>query len=350
LLSAYKNQNGFTGVLETDLSIAVVIPCYNVEKTIAGVVAGLPSYIQWVVLVDDASRDRTAEIVDSLKSERIQGIHLPENQGVGGATLRGYEEALALGADVIVKMDGDGQMDPAYLLPLIAPILMKRADYTKGNRFIHADQIKSMPFIRRIGNAGLSFMTKAASGYWDIFDPTNGYTAIHGSIIPWLNKSLIDRRFFYETSMLMQLYLIRAVVKDVPIPSRYADETSNLSELKAFFEFPIRLLKGLLSRLWFQYFVRDFGIFSIFMVSGVAFFAFGIIFGLYHWIISAFVYHTATPTGTIMLAILPIILGVQFILQGIVLDVQNVPTNPLQNEDTSILGQFLKNTSITQQS
>ena len=339
MLSAHKIQNSITKTLETDLSIVVVIPCYNVEKTIASVVAVMPSYVRWVVLVDDASRDRTADIVDSLKSERIRVIHLPENRGVGGATLRGYEEALALGADVIVKVDGDGQMDPAYLIPLIAPILMNRADYTKGNRFLHAEQIKSMPLIRRIGNAGLSFLTKAASGYWDIFDPTNGYTAIHGSIIPLLNKPLIDRRFFYETSMLMQLYLIRAVVKDIPIPSRYADETSNLSELKAIFEFPFRLLKELLSRLWIQYFLRDFGIFSIFMLSGMAFFAFGLVFGLYHWFVSAFVYHIATPTGTVMLAVLPIILGVQFILQGIVLDVQNVPTHPLQSENTYLFGE-----------
>ena len=246
--------------------------------------------------------------------------------------LSGYDLAHRLNSTVIVKMDSDDQMDPALLVSLITPIMKGKTDYAKGNRFLISTN--AMPALRRIGNLGLSFMTKAASGYWDIFDPTNGYTAIHGSIIPLLNKKLIDKRYFYEISMLMQLYFIRAVIKDVPITSRYADETSHLSEIGAIFEFPIRLLKGLLSRLWIQYFVKDFGIFSIFILSGVAFFVFGIIFGFYHWYMSAFIYHAATPTGTIMLSILPIILGVQLILQAIVLDVQNVPSQPLHSENS----------------
>jgi glycosyltransferase involved in cell wall biosynthesis len=327
-LSAHKSQYSVTKAFEIDLNIVVVIPCYNVEKTIASVVAGIPSYVRCVVLVDDASRDRTAEIVDSLKSERIRVIHPPENRGVGGATMRGYEEALALGADVIVKMDGDGQMDPAYLIPLIAPILMNQADYTKGNRFLHADQIKSMPLIRRIGNAGLSFLTKAASGYWDIFDPTNGYTAIHASIVPLLDTNKLHRRYFYESSMLIQLGMIRAVIQDVEIPAKYQDEVSSLSEWKALFEFPPRLLAGFLRRLLVQYFVRDFGVFSMLLVSGLGFSAFGLFFGLYHWYLSAITTAIAS-TGTVMIAVLPLILGAQLLIQSMIVDMQNIPSEPL---------------------
>jgi glycosyltransferase involved in cell wall biosynthesis len=328
LLSAHKSQNSITKALVTDLNIVVVIPCYNVEKTIACVVAGMPSYVRWVVLVDDASRDRTAEIVDSLKSERIRVIHLPENRGVGGATMRGYEEALALGADVIVKVDGDGQMNPAYLIPLIAPILMNQADYTKGNRFLHADQIKSMPLIRRIGNAGLSFLTKAASGYWDIFDPTNGYTAIHASIVPLLDTNKLHRRYFFESSMLIQLGMIRAVIQDVEIPAKYQDEVSSLSEWKALFEFPPRLLAGFLRRLLVQYFVRDFGVFSMLLVSGLGFSAFGLLFGIYHWYVSSITL-TIASTGTVMIAVLPLMLGWQLLIQCIFVDMQNIPSEIL---------------------
>lgn len=328
MLSARISQNSITKTFETDLNIVVVIPCYNVEKTITSVVAGMPSYIRWVVLVDDASRDRTAEIIDSLKSERIRVIHLSENRGVGGATLRGYEEALALGAGVIVKMDGDDQMDPAYLIPLIAPILMNRADYTKGNRFLHADQIKSMPLIRWIGNAGLSFLTKAASGYWDIFDPTNGYTAIHASMVPLLDTDKIHRRYFFESSMLIKLGMIRAVIQDVEIPAKYQDEVSSLSEWKALFEFPPRLLAGFLRRLLVQYFVRDFGVFSMLLVSGLGFSAFGLLFGIYHWYFSS-VTATIASTGTVMIAVLPLILGSQLLIQSMVVDMQNVPKEPL---------------------
>lgn len=328
MLSAHKSQNSITKALVTDLNIVVVIPCYNVEKTIACVVAGMPSYVRWVVLVDDASRDRTAEIVDSLKSERIRVIHLPENRGVGGATMRGYEEALALGADVIVKVDGDGQMNPAYLIPLIAPILMNQADYTKGNRFLHADQIKSMPLIRRIGNAGLSFLTKAASGYWDIFDPTNGYTAIHASIVPLLDTNKLHRRYFFESSMLIQLGMIRAVIQDVEIPAKYQDEVSSLSEWKALFEFPPRLLAGFLRRLLVQYFVRDFGVFSMLLVSGLGFSAFGLLFGIYHWYVSSITL-TIASTGTVMIAVLPLMLGWQLLIQCIFVDMQNIPSEIL---------------------
>lgn len=323
------------------VSISVVIPAYCAEQHLEKVVKGIPEFVKYIIIVDDCCTDKTGQIAKRLSSlnPRVKVIKHEKNQGVGGAILSGYDLAHKLNSTVVVKMDADDQMDPAFLPALISPILKGEADYTKGNRFLVS--IDSMPVLRRIGNLGLSFMTKAASGYWDIFDPTNGYTAIHGSIIPLLNKSLIDKRFFYETSMLMQLYLIRAVIKDISIPSIYADETSHLSERKALIEFPVRLLKGLLYRLWIQYFVRDFGVFSIFIVSGAALFAFGILFGLYHWFVSAFVYHTATPTGTIMLAILPIILGVQFILQGIVLDVQNVPNHPIQSENTFILAEVI---------
>ena len=167
-----------------------------------------------------------------------------------------------------MKMDADGQMDPRYLPALIDPIVRGRADYTKGNRYVHARQLRSMPFLRRIGNLGLSFLTKLASGYWSLFDPTNGYTAIHAAVIPMLNEEDIGRRYFFESSILLELSLLRAVVRDVYIPAQYGDQTSHLSEAAILMEFPQRLLRRFLRRLWIQYFVRDFSIASLYLTAG----------------------------------------------------------------------------------
>ena len=291
----------------------------------------IPEFVAWIIIVDDHSLDKTWEVINSLKNKRIFIIQHEKNQGVGGAVLTGYKKAVELGAKIIVKIDSDGQMDPAYLIPLITPILANQADYTKGNRFLHATELKSMPLIRRIGNAGLAFLTKAASGYWDIFDPTNGYTAISSKIIPLLNTDRISRRFFFETSLLLELGLLRAVVEDVSIPAIYGDEKSHLSEWKTLIEFPFKVARGLVRRIIYQYFIRDFTAFSLLFISGV----FGILFGSY-WGIDSWVRSTMTgmvaSTGTVMIAVLPIILGAQFILQAMVMDVQNVPTQPLSND------------------
>ena len=318
-----------------EAKIVVVIPAYRAEKHILTVLQNIPAIVAHIIVVDDASPDNLATLVENetRRDPRISLVRLAQNMGVGGSMLNGYAAALELHADIIVKMDSDDQMDPAYLPALIAPIVEGKADYTKGNRFLHARQLLKMPLKRRLGNLGLSFLSKAASGYWNIFDTNNGYTAIHASLVPKLDQSAIDRRFFFETSLLMELNLLGAVVKDVYIPARYQDESSNLSEMKMFFYFPPRLMEGLLRRLWTQYFLRDFNICSILLSSGSFLFVFGLIFGLYHWIKSALL-NILTPTGTIMVAVLPVILGVQFLVQAVTLDVQNIPHEPIQNADS----------------
>ena len=151
-------------------------------------------------------------------------------------------------------MDGDGQMDPEQLLPLIRPILRGEADYTKGNRFLHTRQLQRMPLVRRIGNFGLSFLTKMASGYWNIFDPTNGYTALHASLVPELSESTISRRYFFETSILLDLSLLRAVVRDVYMPGPVCRRRVFPIAVGTLVEFPAKLLGGFLRRLWIQHF------------------------------------------------------------------------------------------------
>lgn len=320
-------QSGNSGVPQ----IAVVIPAFCAASHIQSVLAGIPKIVSYIIVVDDCSPDNTAELANSSSDTRVHVVSLQENQGVGGATLIGYDTALELGAEIIVKMDSDDQMDPNYILPLVTPILSGEADYTKGNRFLHLRQLQSMPYSRRIGNMGLSFLTKLASGYWNIFDPANGFTAIHSLLIPELNRVSIDRRFFFESSLLLELGLLRAVVRDVFIPARYGGQHSFLSERKALFTFPPRLLKGLFRRLVVQYFLRDFTIFSILFPVGSLLTIWGILFGGYEWYLSAVTGRNAS-TGTVMLAVLPIILGIQLLLQAVLADMQNVPMIPLNRE------------------
>jgi dolichol-phosphate mannosyltransferase len=308
--------------------IAVVIPAYKVAAQIESVLAGIPEIVTTIIVVDDASPDDTGRRARAVADPRVRVITRDQNGGVGAAVLTGYETAVRLGADVIVKMDGDDQMDPAYLLDLVEPVAIGLADYTKGNRFIHARQLTRMPLRRRIGNMGLSFLTKAYSGYWEVFDPTNGYTAINVAALEALDWDHIEKRYFFETSMLLELSLARAVVQDVYIPARYGDERSSLSEGKALVEFPGRLLRGLVRRIWLQYFVREFSPVALFGLAGACLLLFGLIWGGVHWYQSSLTKIEAS-TGTVMIAVLPVILGVQLLLQALVLDLQNAPRLPL---------------------
>ena len=308
--------------------IAVVIPAYRAEAHIIQVLSKIPHFVQTIIVVDDRSPDGTAELVGRYPDPRVRLLRHAENQGVGGAVLTGYEAAIAAGAEIIVKMDSDDQMNPDYLLPLVAPIAIRQADYTKGNRFLHMRQLTSMPILRRVGNAGLSFLTKLASGYWNVFDPTNGYTAISARVARLIRRDAVSMRYFFESSMLLELSLLRAVVRDVPVPAFYGEEKSSLSEGDALVGFPPRLIRGLIRRILVQYFLRDFSAFSIFLIAGIFFTIFGAAWGAYHWYLSNQLGRVAS-TGTVMIAVLPIVLGIQFLLQCGVWDIQNIPTQPL---------------------
>ena len=309
------------------MRVAVVIPAFRVARHIEKVVRGVPGFVSAIVVVDDASPDDTASIVAGLGDPRVHLLRHERNGGVGAAMITGYRKALELGADVVVKMDGDDQMNPKHLLPLLEPILAGEADYTKGSRFFHTRQLRQMPLVRRAGNLGLSFLTKASSGYWDVFDPTNGYTAIHRRVLEVLDWNNIDRRWFFETSMLLELNLARAVVRDVHMPAKYADERSSLSAAGALVRFPGRLFAAFFRRLWMQYFVRDFSPVSLFLIAGAFLSLFGTVWGLAHWVHSARTGSQAS-TGPVMIAVVPLILGVQLLLQAVSLDIQNTPKVP----------------------
>jgi dolichol-phosphate mannosyltransferase len=251
------------------------------------------------------------------------------NQGVGGATLRGYRAALDHGAEIIVKIDSDGQMDPAILPRIINPIVEGIADYVKGNRFYNIDDVRGMPKARLFGNAGLSFLTKLSSGYWNIFDPTNGYTAIHHRALSLLPTDKIDPRFFFESDMLFRLNLIGAVVVDVPIRATYLGEQSNLQARREIIPFLFKNCRNLLKRIVYRYFLRDLNLGSLELILGVLLLCFGVAFGASQWL-EAWLTGVPATAGTVMLAALPILLGVQMLLGFFSFDMMAVPKTPLQ--------------------
>ena len=208
------------------LRVTVVIPAHNESRHIGGVLAAIPSRVSDVIVIDDASTDDTADIVRRCPDPRVILVRHERNLGVGAAMVSGYRRALEQGAEVVVKVDGDGQMHPAQIPALLAPIVDGRADYTKGARFYEWDSLRAMPRWRFIGNLGLSFLTKAVSGYWNLMDPANGFTAIHHAVLERLPLSRLAADYFFETDMLIHLYRVQAVVVDVPMPASYGDEES----------------------------------------------------------------------------------------------------------------------------
>lgn len=311
-------------------SIAAVIPCYRVEREIVAVIAGLPDFVKYVIVIDDASPDHTASLVNDLatRDARIISIRHEKNQGVGGATVTGFRKALELGAQIVVKVDGDGQMDTSYLPDLLIPLILGEADYAKGNRFRDFQALQKMPAIRRFGNMLLGFLTKAATGYWNLFDPTNGYVAIRSSILAQLPLHLIDRTYFFETSMLANLYLLGAVVKDVPMPARYRGEISNLSIHRSALEFPIKLVKNFFRRVILMNLIYDFSMTSVYLMVGFPLLLFGLIFGISKWIKYATL-GTPAPTGTVMIPTLSVLLAIQFLIAAVETDLRSTPKVPL---------------------
>jgi len=306
--------------------IAVVIPCFNVGAHIAAVIRALPPEIAWIIAVDDCSSDDTANILRNLQQENAKIVYLrhERNQGVGGAMLSGFMKSLELNAAVTIKIDGDNQMDSAYIPQLVRPILQGAADYTKGNRFRDFQALKQMPVIRRIGNVGLSFCIKAASGYWNIFDPTNGFIAISNEMLRTINFGRIHRRFFLESSMLIELYHANCVIQEIPMKARYGFETSTLSIAKTLIGFPPRLLFALVRRIILRYYLFDFNVASVYILCGLPLFLFGALYGLVNFIKYGSS-HVSAPTGTVVIPTLLIILGFQLLLAAISFDVANYP-------------------------
>lgn len=316
------------------MQIAVAIPCFRVTRHVLEVIAAVPPGVARIYAVDDACPDGSGAFIEArCRDPRVQVLRHTQNQGVGGAVLTAYRQALADGMDIVVKIDGDGQMDPRLIPQFVAPILQGRADYTKGNRFFRPESVLGMPPVRLFGNAVLSFVTKLSCGYWPLMDPTNGYTAVHTRVLRELPLDKIERRYFFETDMLFRLNTVRAVVKDVPMDAVYADEVSHLNVRKVVPEFLAKHWSRWWRRYAYSYLVRDFNPGTVYSVAGTVMLVCGLTFGLAHWIGSALSGQPAS-SGTVMLAALPVLIGIQFLIAFLHYDVDSVPTEPL----STILG------------
>lgn len=305
--------------------VAVVIPCYRVTAHVLDLIAHIGPEVDLIVAVDDACPDGSGRLIlERNRDGRVDVVFHDANQGVGGAVMTGYQRAIDAGATVIVKLDGDGQMDPALVPRFIRPILAGEADYVKGNRFYDLRQIHQMPGMRLFGNAVLSFMAKFSSGYWNIFDPTNGYTAINARVAAVLPFERISKRYFFETDLLFRLGTYRALVQDVPMNAKYGDEVSNLRIGKILGEFLGKHARNLAKRIFYNYFLRDMSIASVELLAGSLLLGFGCFFGAYHWIRSL-EQNTQTPVGIIMFSVLPIIVGLQLLLAFLAFDIANQP-------------------------
>jgi glycosyltransferase involved in cell wall biosynthesis len=307
-----------------DHRIGVVVPCHNEASHIGGVIVTMPDYVDHIIVVDDCSSDNTSEIAESIGDPRVLVLRPSKNEGVGGATLLGYEKGLDLENDILIKMDGDGQMAPECMSDLLDALIVHEFDYAKGNRFLAGESLARMPKVRLLGNVALTFMTKLASGYWQVFDPQNGYTAVKARSLRLLNFNKIHKRFFFENDMLVALNFFGSRVADVAIPSRYGTEESDLNPLKIGLTFPVLLTQRFARRIYQRYVLRDFSPVALFLFLGAIMFFWGLGFGIYLWVETALT-GRPTPTGTIMLSLLPLILGFQLLLQAIVLDIQNTP-------------------------
>ena len=328
-LKQVRSQRTHSNSCETQ--IAVVIPAYRVAGHVLGVIAAIGPECTHVYVVDDACPERSGDIVEQgCRDPRVRVLRHVKNRGVGGAVMTGYQQAVADGAKVIVKVDGDGQMDPRLLPRFVAPILRGEADYTKGNRFFDLRHIKQMPLIRRLGNLALSFISKASTGYWDVFDPNNGYTAIHGDVAALLPTDAISERYFFETDMLFRLNTLRAVVVDIPMDARYGDEVSNLRITDIFGEFLGKHMRNLSKRLLYNYYLRDLSIASLELIAGLGLLLFGSAFGIFAWR-ESIQSGVAATVGTVMVPTLAIMLGLQLVLAFLAYDIANLPRYPLHH-------------------
>jgi dolichol-phosphate mannosyltransferase len=312
------------------LRVCVIIPCFRVKAHIIDVIRHIPTSVSKIYVVDDCCPESSGKYVqENVEDLRVEVLFNDVNLGVGGALKTGYKKGLAEGFDIFIKIDGDGQMNPKLIPFFIDPIISKKADYTKGSRFHSLNSLEGMPTIRKLGNSILSLVNKFSSGYWDVMDPTNGFTAIHKTALGQLPLDKISNRYFFESDMLFRLGTIRAVVKDIPMDAVYADESSNLKVGEVIFEFVPLYIKAFFKRTMYCYFLRDFNVGTLEFIIGSLLFLFGLVFGGLNWFLSAENQEMAS-TGTVMIASIPIILGFQLLLSAFHFDIANVPKIVLQ--------------------
>ena len=312
-------------------TITVVIPTFKVSKHILATIKSIGPEVDHIIVVDDACPEGSGELVRANSIDpRVEVLFNERNLGVGGAMKSGYVRAKELGSDVIVKVDGDGQMDPSRIAQMARQLLANEGDYIKGNRFFDIDTVKSMPKSRIFGNLILSFFAKFSTGYWRIFDPNNGFTAISSTALSKIQLDKIDNGYFFESDMLFRLNVARAVVIDLPMNAKYGTEQSNLKIRRVLIEFPMKHLRNFFKRVAYTYYLRDFTLASLELPAGIILTTFGLTTGLVNFAQSREL-NQATATGTLILISMSVLVGIQLILSFFSYDIDSSPTKPISN-------------------
>jgi glycosyltransferase involved in cell wall biosynthesis len=303
--------------------IAVVVPAHNEESLIAKVVETMPVFVDHVFVVDDCSTDATSERATAVGDDRVEVIRHDVNQGVGGAIISGHRRAMAVGADVSVVMAGDAQMDPEYLDVLLDPVVERGYGFSKANRFFSSDSFAGMPKHRILGNVVLSFLTKVASGYWNLFDPQNGYTAIRTDVLARLNLDRVAKTYEFENDLLIHLNILNIHATDVPIPAVYGDEVSGIRLRRVVPAISSLLFRGFWKRVTRKYVVPSFHPIALLLLTGLALVGWSVLFGL--WVLWQTLGPEVASTGTVLLSVAPFLVGIQFLISALTLDIQATP-------------------------
>lgn len=307
-------------------TIAAVVPAYKEESMIAQVIKSMPSFVDHIVIVDDCSPDDTSGAVLRAHDDRVTLIRHEVNQGVGGAIITGHRSAIELGADVNVVMAGDAQMDPNYLPQLLDHVTAEGYGFAKANRFFAPESFSGMPRYRVLGNIVLSFMTKLTSGYWHLFDPQNGYTAIRTEVLKRVPLDQVSRRYSFENDLLIHLNILQVPAVDVPIPAVYGNEVSSIRLGRVIPELLNLLFRGFWRRIWYRYVLWSFSPIALLLVIGLLLVAFGL--GVAIWVCFQIVASVVATAATVMLAALPLMLGTQMLISALQLDIQASPATP----------------------
>lgn len=307
--------------------VAAVVPAHNEAMHIQRVIQTMPDVIDHIVVVDDCSSDATTELATAVGDPRVSVIRHPENTGVGGAILTGHKAAFALGADINVVMAGDGQMDPRFVTDLLEPIVEDGFGFAKADRFFSMDSFSGMPRHRVVGNIALSFATKLASGYWHLFDPQNGYTAIHRDTLERIPLDRIRHGYSFENDLLIHLNILRVPAVDVPIPAVYGDEVSGIRLRRVVPEIAGLLFHGFWKRFIYKYVLWSFSPIALFLLGGLSLTGFGLLVGA--WVVAHTLGTATASTGSVLLAVTPFLLGMNMIMYALMLDIQESPDAPV---------------------
>lgn len=305
------------------IKVAVVIPCYNEEKLIAKTIETLPSSIDYIIAINDKSTDNTLDALHKLakRNKKIIVLDNPQNGGIGYSLKQGFNYALEnTDAVAIGIVSGDAQCDPKYIEPMLDDFIDRNCDYVKGNRFLQREALKSMPTYRRVGNIFISLLTKFSTGYYSISDTTMGYGFFRRNTLEQVDFSLVKNRYDYESSMLVALSIINARIKDHAVPAIYGEETSTIDFLPTVMRVLRVVWVGFWQRIYYKYVLFSLHPIAIFFIGGLILSLVGWLYAFY-LLIEKFLEASSPSSGTVMLAVLPIILGFQMLLTALLMDV-----------------------------